>query len=520
MHNHTDATPALDHPSTERTSSSVLRPLSPWAALVMAWIRPATTARRTDHVSLARAFAVHAVLLLLLALLLVVIEAWDGSRGLPWQEGGMVGWPVPGPYVSGLAADCMSKPTDFVFSLAGIGAVVGGSGMVLALLGMPWAAREEPMVSSFRAALRRTWLGTSVLLPATLSLCPVFMIVFTYRFQWDAWGYPQWPVHPEAPANLRPNTPEFDAYVHEVEVYRQEVDRALAENRRRQPWYVRYDELLILMMLTAAGTWVLWVWLRFVSADRGLPPRDHPPLCEKCGYNLTGAELDRVCPECGVPVRESLGPNVRPGTPWERRAEFGIWAGWWRSAVGAALRPREFGRHLRARSRTLHFASFLASNLALLLLCAWGGWFACAAAMTWHGRPLVDYLDLFTSTGFLASITTMIALGLACVVAVATGLGYRLRDGSNLLPATIQAAAYLAPLLVLWTVFSGATALAVILLGSAFEDLATILGLRQYGFFATQLLQFAVWLVVNLLFLAAYVRWVVCVTAGARYANR
>jgi len=73
---------------------------------------------------------------------------------------------------------------------------------------------------------------------------------------------------------------------------------------------------------------------------------------------------------------------------------------------------------------------------------------------------------------------------------------------------------------VLWTVVSGATALAVILRGSAFEDLATMLGLRQYGFFATQLLQFAVWLLVNLIFLVAYICWVARVPAGARYANR
>ncbi len=519
MRTRPDDTPARLHPSTEQASTDAPRPLSPWAALVMAWIRPATTARRTDHVSLARAFAVHVVLLLLLLLLALVVDVCGRGTWPPfWQARAFAA--AFDQYVTMLMSDFKAGPVEFVLMLAGLGAFLAGAGVGLAFLAMPWAAGDEPMVSSYRAALRRTWLGTSALLPAALGFCLVLGILVTARLQWQATDDTQWPDHPEAPANLRPNTPEFDAYVHEVEVYRQEVDRAFAEYRRRQPWYVRYDELLILMMLMAAGTWVLWVWLRSVSADRGMPPRDHPPLCEKCGYNLTGAGLDRVCPECGVPVRKSLGPDVCPGTPWERRAEFGIWAGWWRSAVGAAQRPREFGRHLRVRSRTLHFASFLASNLALVLLCAWGGWFACSVAMTRHHWPLIDYLDLITSMGFLGSITTMIALGLTCLAAVTTGLGYRLRDGSNLLPATIQAAAYLAPLLVLWTVFSGATALAVILLGSAFEDLATILGLRQYGFFAAQLLQFAVWLLVNLIFLVAYICWVARVTAGARYANR
>jgi hypothetical protein len=60
-------------------------------------------------------------------------------------------------------------------------------------------------------------------------------------------------------------------------------------------------------------------------------PKDMPktpePLCELCGYNLSVSPMEGRCPECGRPVLESLGPDVRTPTLWERRPQ------WWNPVV-------------------------------------------------------------------------------------------------------------------------------------------------------------------------------------------
>jgi hypothetical protein len=44
----------------------------------------------------------------------------------------------------------------------------------------------------------------------------------------------------------------------------------------------------------------------------------HQLLCESCGYPLDGIDQSGSCPECGMPIAESL-PDRRPGSPWQQR---------------------------------------------------------------------------------------------------------------------------------------------------------------------------------------------------------
>jgi hypothetical protein len=44
-------------------------------------------------------------------------------------------------------------------------------------------------------------------------------------------------------------------------------------------------------------------------------------LCERCGYELDGLELDTGCPECALPIRTSL-PRRRPGSPYQNRRKL------------------------------------------------------------------------------------------------------------------------------------------------------------------------------------------------------
>ena len=100
------------------------------------------------------------------------------------------------------------------------------------------------------------------------------------------------------------------------------------------------------------AVWAAWaVWLIWRASRRYVGPADgpgwepRPPLCEECGYIITGLHAGGVCPECNFPVAGSL-PDLRQrtafslATTWRRR-----FSGFWRTFAEALIRPRFF-RHL------------------------------------------------------------------------------------------------------------------------------------------------------------------------------
>jgi hypothetical protein len=81
----------------------------------------------------------------------------------------------------------------------------------------------------------------------------------------------------------------------------------------------------LLLAFTALSFWTLAVLVLAVRHDYRGPadqPEPHDPWCDDCGYILTGVDPAGRCPECGRPIAESLGPQNRPPTPWERRPSF------------------------------------------------------------------------------------------------------------------------------------------------------------------------------------------------------
>ena len=76
------------------------------------------------------------------------------------------------------------------------------------------------------------------------------------------------------------------------------------------------------LSILVLALWTLITLIIAVRADYRSPadlPKPHDPWCELCGYNLTGIDLEKRCPECGKPIAESLAPDARPPTPWESR---------------------------------------------------------------------------------------------------------------------------------------------------------------------------------------------------------
>ena len=59
-------------------------------------------------------------------------------------------------------------------------------------------------------------------------------------------------------------------------------------------------------------------------------------FCTRCGYNLRGLTLDRLCPECAAPVARSIhGRLLKYADPdWMDRLRFGTVLMLWNLLIG------------------------------------------------------------------------------------------------------------------------------------------------------------------------------------------
>ncbi len=491
---------------------------SPWAALIMAWIRPATLARRTNHVPLWKAYFVHLTAVFLGTLLVGCLIAWSKADKLPWDVTAITLVLVD--LAHHIVREYRNWPQDFYLWVFGTFLVIEGSALLTAFLAAGWAAADEPFRRSLAAGIRRTWLSTSLLLPAILFVGSTGNTLNYLSNDWQRSSRTQWPMPPQPPPDLQTGTPEWDAYQQQMVDYNRAWQAVLREYERAMPWYLRHAQTLIGMAFALALAWSIWTWLRGAAADRGLPPRDHPPLCEWCGYNLTHAPADGRCSECGRPVEESLGPGVRTGAPWGHRAVVGRWAAWRQCAWEAMIRPATFGRRLRLRTRVTAHGWYCATCIPLFMTCAWVGWFGFYVAIEKRSPFAADNQEVLGVFSMAAVFTTAFLVAVLCLGASFAGVLFASPDRRNLLPVAIQAAAYLCPFLVLWTLFAGSAAVAVVLLEPVYREISQGVGVGLLQLFSPTGLQRMSWVLANLGWLAVYFVLVAKVTSGARYANR
>lgn len=123
-------------------------------------------------------------------------------------------------------------------------------------------------------------------------------------------------------------------------------------------------------------------------------------LCERCGYVVDGLANGGACPECGLPIEDSL-PESRAGSPWQRRPGLvSLLRTWWR-ALRHPLRtfdemrvePR---RDKRLARWTIGVAGLIGGVLALLVY--------------FRGEPLIDQSGLLSLQGVLGLITLVVVL--------------------------------------------------------------------------------------------------------------
>jgi hypothetical protein len=487
------------------------RKWSAWMALLTAGLLPATTARRTASVRLRTAFAVHFSAALIALLLIACLVAWEAA-GPAWDLSLVVG------HTARLIGEAFEEFRDDPFVAVPYtiitAIVIELSFTGLALVMMPWSAGDEPLGDSFRHGLRRAWLLTPHALPLIFLFGAAAVPVWHTQRSWhDASEAQRMPV-PAQPPNAQPGTPEWEAWQAAMREYNAAWQAAWQRDLQRRAWLARYGEALVVCMYLVLATWFLWTLFRSAAARRPVRAVAHPPTCEWCGYNLTHAPMEGRCPECGRHVADSLAADVRGGTPWQRRRHDGRWRAWWRCGVDAMCRPRQFGRQLQGCTPAGGHSVFLAVHLAPIFLFAIAGLVATVVAgIGWEN--IHQDLGQLCLVGLVAAHSTVaVMFAAASLAAAGTAIGYWIVDRRNLLSASVQAACYLSFWLVAWVVFAGSLGVAVVLLGDVFGLLA------RPGVVMREFLQLGAWLVGNLVCLAVYVRLVVTVTAGARYANK
>ena len=489
-------------------------------ALVAAPFMPATTARRMLHCSLFDAWSVHAASVLFIVVTIFGFIAWDDVRRFD---------------VIAILAEMTDDAKDFLryarrepifWTLATVGvAILIELGFMLLAFGFtPWGARDESFRASYKHSLRQTWLRTSHvwLIVALTWLCD--MVGQELRTRWIA-EHPSALTMPSAPVfpSIAPDDPkypqalaDFTAATAEYQRQWKAIQSYLFDYRSLQPWYVRNYEPTLAALIFVMAAWFVWAYLRAVGIDRPVIPISRPPLCERCGYNLTAMSLNARCPECGMPITESLGDHVRTGTPWMHRRTLGFAKAWNRTFGFAIRRPGQLGAGVSLTGSTNDHRSFIAAHLPLIFLI--GAITPLGMEIAADGRheflrdPVV-FLLIGTVTGSACVIGT---IGCILAVALLVGLYYSHRVKRNMLPASIQGAGYGVGFLVIWACIGGGLIPSVIWL----EQIYMFRGITERTGLSGDFAMFMTWLAPNLVCLFFYLRLVVRATAAARYANR
>ncbi len=279
----------------------------------------------------------------------------------------------------------------------GIGIETGS--VVLAILLVPWMAQDEPLGETMKAACRIAWVSPSCASPC-VAVC---WFLFTYFLD----------------------------------------DRSLD----------------VAIMAVVLSLWVLWVILRAAGTPRRYRPRERPPMCEACGYNLSHLPPDRACPECGTPMVQSLGPNSRRCNAWEVRRGIGSF---FSCSAAVVLRPRSFFRRMRAWDHLDRARGFLAVH-AVLSGCIAGGTLAWIRLAT-VGALLQHELELPL---MISLVYGVLAMAWTLLLAAGAGVTMRRRWERNGMLGIAKVHAYAAAVITLATLICGLTLVPLVVFSPA-----------------------------------------------------
>lgn len=498
-----------------------------WTSLVTAWVLPATTATRTQHLPLRRAFVAH-LSAGALSLILVVIATISAN---PYSSSSMNISDISTALLEVfgfVVLDLQRDLSGIVLSLLGYGLTIEVGFLALAVLVMPWGARDERIGATIRHTLRRVWLQSAHAIPIVLLVGGTAVgLAGAERAWWRehrvARGLPQYPSAPEllpSDAGYADAQTKYKAALKQYRLQSLEANLRDAAFRRTVPWYVREStQSLIQSVALMASLWWLWALVRALGADRAYLPLARAPTCDRCGYSLTGMPMESRCPECGEPVVKSLGADARTGTIWERRGEVGRLTAWWRCFVGTLFQPWRFGRQLSLLAPKTDYRNFFALHLPLIFCFVAAGFLACFLEVISNEVGIFPPgLGLVPLTGgvMYGCLSVIAAVLLTSLAALLASDWHGFHGRRNLMPGAIQVACYLGGYVALCCAFAAGSGTAVVTLyyNSFYADWAR--ALRIGG----ESLAFLSWLVPNMLCLIVYFVLVVRGTRGTRYANR
>ena len=260
------------------------------------------------------------------------------------------------------------------------------------------------------------------------------------------------------------------------------------------------------LLTTSLMVWSYWVMLRSVGAGRPGFASPPPPTCAECGYDLSATATDGVCPECAASVANSLSPDSRPGTPWERRTTGTRLESYTATSSQLGM-PWLLGRRMRVASDDRHHRAFL---LVSLLAAAVLFWAMLSLFFVFQSLPFARHAYLVASLTAAASVLTG-GLGMAIFIAGLVGSWLTLRSGRPLLHVAMRAASYAGPLVVVWAALVGVQTWAAETMFRVSVQMAGNMGplMLVLLYVSCHVLMFA-WY--------AYLTW--RITLGAQYATR
>lgn len=510
-------------PSTTTPVSEVPAPHTPqrleFLAKVCPWLRPVAWAPVVARMPLRSCFAVHllgALAAFIACMVVVDLESTaSGDSWSPWADFGLF-W--------------MDHP-DIAAVVTGITAGFIELGFLAAAFVLtPWGAGDEPLRCSYAHALRHAWLLSTQAVPLILLIGLMIVLIsaaarsFEARHPYPSFTFPTPPTYPAGAAPDSQAMKDYQAaqaeYTLQISSYNKRWLQTLREYESTRPFIVRNSAEIIGWTCIAGVVWVLWSLLRAIGAPRKLPSIVRPPTCEFCGYNLTGSALDGRCPECGTPAIDSLGPDVRPGTPLDRSTKEHWFAAWWKSSIEAMRRPCQFGRLIQINQPSRRYRWSLAVPLLVGILAASATF--CASLWIQFRNSDEDFhlivgKEFFTVAAPLAGISSAVSVvGATLLIAAIVGWILSWQNNRNLLPAAMQMQAHLGLLTILWLLFGcGWTILTFYV-----ESMDVFLAMQRVLLIHNDPLEFFFWCMPVAAWLLLDVVLVWKGTVAARYANR
>ncbi len=492
-------------------------------ALLSAWLLPATTAQRTRHASFNKIFLVHLIAVLATVVAIALLVAWH--EAVDWFNAD-ASLRHSGGVFNRLLRDFTKAPVEFLLAIVGIALLIELAHAVLAVVVMPWGARDEALRRSYRNALRQSLLKSAHVLALVVMFGTVLVASKRLKQEWMIRNniirvdeIPTIPILPPIP----PGDPAYDRALVTYRSTVKEYDRQASLiqdlytlSTLSKPWYIELREPVLIVLGGAMVLWFLWALLRSVGARRDVITIVRPPTCEACGYNLTAIPMESRCPECGDAVLKSLGPDARPGSPWQDRAMIGIVSAWCKTAFVAIQTPDELGHQLRTADPGIDHRRFMALHLPIVFGVGFLTLFVFALLLApddMFRDELPMFLMVMTMFG-MACVGGMVVFSLLAAATIGSFESYRYKR--NLLPAAMQIASYLATYLTIWAVFGGATSVGVNWAKEAyvFRGLEDLTGVYHETLFV------ATWLVPNVACCIWFFLLLYRGTIGAAYANR